>query len=312
MTRTMRTKWVFLMVVALLAGGCSFASLPEADTGKGEKAVAQSAVKEEYRTPGGERGFVYYPKSPDKDRNRKYPLVLMMCGTNQDPVHDAEGTGWVDLAGKEDLILLVPVYNDYATYSNVDTLLSVLDYAEDKYPVDRTRVYSTGFSNGGAMSVALASTHPERLAAISAYGWMVDMQGEGKLAASYDMPFQVIQGTEEYTGKDDEGHPVIMQDEQEAIRSLLLFDEMISPEAQPDYAAVPWWGWAPDSSRQEILQGRTVTINDCAKNGYRHPFAQMVLIDGETHRVHPYDASLAWNFMKPYSRKPDGTLIETP
>ncbi len=33
----------------------------------------------------------------------------------------------------------------------------------EKYPVDRTRIYSTGFSNGGALSVALCRDYPQLL-----------------------------------------------------------------------------------------------------------------------------------------------------
>ncbi len=268
-------------------------------------------MRKRYQTPEGETGYLYLPSSLTENSGQTYPLVLMMNGTAQDPIHDAEGTGWGDLARKEDLLLLVPEYDDYAIYRNVDTLMAVLDYVEDTWPVDRTRVYATGFSNGGAMAVALASEHPERFAAISAYGWMVDIYHDPALAKQYDMPFQVLQGTREYTGTDAKGHPVIMADEQQAIRSLFLFNEMITAEVQPDYQAVPYWGYVPSSVEKTSAEGTQLTISSYRKEGYQNPFAQLVLIEGEIHRVHAYDAGLAWNFLQHFRRQKDGRLTES-
>jgi dienelactone hydrolase len=267
-------------------------------------------MQERYQTPDGETGYMYLPLSCTDSGYRTYPLVIMMNGTAQDPVHDAEGTGWVSLAGREDILLLVPEYDDYATYGNVETLISVLDYIEETYPVDRTRVYSTGFSNGGAMSVALAAVYPERFAAVSAYGWMVDMKYEDSLAEQYDMPFQVLQGTREYTGTDAASNPTVMLDEQEAIRSLFLFNEMIAEEDQPDYQKTPYWGYEPSSSAKTERNGTSITISSYKKEGYQNPFAQLVLIDGEIHRVHSYDAELAWAFMRKFQRNEDGSISE--
>lgn len=57
---------------------------------------------------------------------------------------------------------------------DVDFTLAVLDHLEKTYCIDRARVYSTGFSNGGFFSHVLACTHPERFAAIAPVsgGWL--------------------------------------------------------------------------------------------------------------------------------------------
>jgi poly(3-hydroxybutyrate) depolymerase len=315
-------KWiclsVFLSLIAVTAG-CMM-------QGGRNEAAAQSSVsveteetadaeennmQERYQTPDGETGYIYLPSSVTGSEDRTYPLVIMMNGTAQDPVHDAEGTGWVALARREDILLLIPEYDDYETYGNVDTLISVLDYIEDAYPVDRTRVYSTGFSNGGAMSVALAAVYPERFAAISAYGWMVDMRYKDALAERYDMPFLVLQGTREYTETDAAGNPTVMQDEQKAIRSLFLFNEMIEAEDRPDYQKMPYWGYEPSFSSKTERSGSSITINSYLKEGYQNPFAQLIMIDGEIHRVHSYDAELAWDFMQKFMRNKDGSISES-
>jgi len=45
-------------------------------------------------------------------------------------------------------------------------LLKMLDVAKDLYPPDTTRLYLTGFSNGGMMAYRFACQHPEKVAAI--------------------------------------------------------------------------------------------------------------------------------------------------
>jgi polyhydroxybutyrate depolymerase len=57
---------------------------------------------------------------------------------------------------------------------DVDFTLAMLDHLEKSYCIDRARVYSTGFSNGGFFSHVLACTHPDRFSAIAPVsgGWL--------------------------------------------------------------------------------------------------------------------------------------------
>ncbi|WP_373842629.1 hypothetical protein [Limosilactobacillus sp.] len=41
-----------------------------------------------------------------------------------------------------------------------------------RYSIDQQQIHSVGFSNGGASSVALASTYPHLLVGMAAMGWM--------------------------------------------------------------------------------------------------------------------------------------------
>ncbi len=209
-----------------------------------------------------------------------------------------KGCGWDELAEKENLILISPEYNNYATYSETDRLMRDVEYAIQKYPVDISRIYSTGFSNGGAASVAMVSRYPNAFAAISAMGWMIDMQGEDN---SYDIPFQVIQGTEEYTQKIN-GFPAIMDDERDAVHSLLLYNEMIHENIAEDYQKTPYWGYRPDKIITDEQNGEKITVNNYFKTGYAAPFAQFILIDGAKHEMHIWEAGAAWNFFERFSR----------
>ncbi len=263
-----------------------------------------------YTTPAGETGYVYVPDTVLNEPNIKVPMVLMMCATGSEARHDAEATGWVEKALEENLIVLAPNYNNYATYSQVDAIISAVDYIIKNYPVDTTRVYSTGFSNGGATSVALVSKYPQYFAAISALGWMVDLNYSKDVYAAYDIPFQVIQGTEEYTQQTTSGAMSIMDDEQHAIRSLFLFNEMIKETDAADYDTTPYWGYPPADSHTITPDGRKWTVNNYFKAGYTVPFAQLVLIDGASHRPNKKEADVTWDFFKNFFRSKDGIVIE--
>lgn len=102
-----------------------------------------------YTTEDGETGFVYAADEVLNHPEQKVPLVLAMCGTGQDTRRDAQDMGWVKKAQEEGFIVLAPDYNNASTYSETDTIASVVEYVIQNYPVDRTRVYSTGFSNVG-------------------------------------------------------------------------------------------------------------------------------------------------------------------
>lgn len=271
-------------------------------------ALPENTVKEiSYTTPSGETGYLYIPDSVLNQPEEKVPMVLMMMCTGGEARQNAKACGWVDKAMKEGIIVLAPDYNNYATYSELPEIISAVEYVEEHYPVDTGRVYATGFSNGGAVSVALASEYPQMFAAISAYGWMVDMRN---LNPDYDMPFQVIQGTEEYTYETGSGAMAIMEDEQRAIGSLFLFNEMIDESIQADYDAVPYWGYVPDDFHSVSPDGRGWGINDFYKDGYTVPFTQLVLIDGAGHQPNTSEADVSWAFFCNFSRDEDGSITE--
>lgn len=262
-----------------------------------------------YTTPDGETGYLYLTDEILAHPEKKVPLVLAMCGTGHDTRKDAADMGWVDLARNGEFIVLAPNYHNGSTYSETDTIASVVEYITENYPVDAARVYSTGFSNGGALSVALCRDYPQLFAGIAAFGWMVDMPDRNGVYAAYDMPFQLIQGTAEYTYKTNSGAMAVMRDEQQALRALFRMNEMITQSARADYAKVPYWGYEPDETHTLTRGDREWQFSDYYKDGYTHPFAQLVLIEGAEHTPHQYEAQAAWQFLKQYSRNEKGEIV---
>lgn len=263
----------------------------------------------EYTTPDGDTGYIYLTDTIRENPEEKVPMVFVMAWTTGETRSSAISCGWVEKALEENFIVVAPDYNNAATYSQTDRLVSALRYITENYPVDTTRIYSTGFSNGGAASVALTNDYPELFAAISAMGWMVDMRSPEN--ETYDMPFQVIQGTEEYTYETAAGEMAIMEDEQNAIRSLFQFNEMMDDSEQADYERTPYWGYEPDDFYERDIDGRKWEFNQFHKDGYDNPFAQFVLIPDAGHEPNENDAEIAWEFFRHFSRNEDGKIVET-
>lgn len=262
--------------------------------------------------------YAYVPKILPEDR--KVPMVLAMNCTTGNPQAEVKTNGWDRLCAEEGFIVIAPTYNDYATYSEVAYIRSVILDALERYPIDSERVYATGFSNGGALSVALASECPELIAAISAAGWMVSARNteHGLL-----MPFQVLQGTREYTERNSRGDMEIMDDEKAALRDVFRMNHMDAGE--PDYHAIPYWGYPPDNQDSiypeytdydpyggdPILRSNVEwQISNYYKEGYEAPFAQLILIEDAAHIPHDYHARIAWDFFAHFRRMSDGAIVE--
>lgn len=302
-----------IMALTMLLSGCGGAgdvsSAPSAPPDPADTPAESGENEVEQITVGGKLVYPYVPQAVKDDTDHKAPMVLFMCGTTCDPLENMVDSGWVELAEREGIIVISPDYNNYATYSETGFLISVVEHMLDNYPVDSQRVYSTGFSNGGAASVALTRDYPQYFAAISAMGWMVDLDNRGSVFETYDMPFQVVQGDGEFTVKTASGAMAVMEDEQKAIRSLLLYNEMIDPSVQPDYDETPYWGYRPDDVRTETMDGREWRFCDYYKDGYPAPFAQLVTVEDSQHRCRPEEAGVAWEFFQQYRRDGNGKIV---
>jgi polyhydroxybutyrate depolymerase len=149
---------------------------------------------------------------PDDTRiNDQLPLVLAFHGSSWNGRVMQQTTGFSELAEQEKFIVAYPngsgpsnilSWNaefccSFALERNVDDL-SFVDLLLDKliasYPVDPSRVYATGFSNGGMFAYMLAIERPEQFAAIAVVsGAMYATQQPSNIA----VPMLIIHGTDD-------------------------------------------------------------------------------------------------------------------
>ena len=128
------------------------------------------------------------------------PLVVSMHGFTQNAAAQQAQTGMNDVADTANFFVLYP--NGTLTFfflrgwnaslggggvDDVGYLNSLVDNLIANYNIDPDKIFATGFSNGGGMSVALACATPGRYKAISPVGAAID-PGNAPLCNLSDYP----------------------------------------------------------------------------------------------------------------------------
>lgn len=145
------------------------------------------------------------PASPDDPgvSPSALPVVIFLHGSGQSGAEELERTGWTALAEREGFLAIAPnglpaepdepadfwrnprLWNSGQhpsdrPRSQIDDLAffdALLDDIARRWPVDQSRIYVTGHSNGGAMAFRLAAERADRIAAIapvSGLCWLPD------------------------------------------------------------------------------------------------------------------------------------------
>ena len=273
-----------------------------------ETESAEGMQIETYYLGTNDRILAYIPNCIKENEFGTVPMVLNLHWTGGTPEEQVSENGWTEVSEKEGFIMIAPFYGSYdSVYNHTDHFADIVRDAFARFPViDKTRVYVTGFSNGGAAAVALTDQYPELFAAIAPQGWMIGMRNRTGKSGDYDMPFQIIQGSDEYTYATGSGAMAIMTDEQKALRDLMLFNEMSSEDFEPNYDETAFWGYAPDKTSTMEFNGKTWEISDYFKDGYNVPFGQLILVEDGIHWARQPHAQLAWDFMKHFRRSENG------
>jgi poly(hydroxyalkanoate) depolymerase family esterase len=171
---------VALLMISALAG--ANAAQPREETGFGSN-------------PGNLRMFSYVPA----DLAPGAPLIVVLHGCKQKAVTFARDAGWLALADRSRLALVLPEQKGLPSYlhdvyvlpgvvalwgannqnacfnwfepddtardrGEALSIRQMIDAVVERHSVDRSRVYVAGFSAGGAMTAAMVAAYPERFA----------------------------------------------------------------------------------------------------------------------------------------------------
>src|SRR3984957_15437188 len=126
--------------------------------------------------PGSLRARIYVPTSLTKDA----PLVVVLHGCTQTAAAYDHGSGWSQLAEREGFALLFPeqqrVNNPNLCFNwfvpgdirrdggEALSIGQMIGAVVATYRLDRSRIFVTGLSAGGAMASAMLATYPELFA----------------------------------------------------------------------------------------------------------------------------------------------------
>ncbi len=117
----------------------------------------------------------HVPDSVRRDPLKKVPLIIFSHGMSDNPMIAADMIKMHEIGEREGFITVYPFSSDRykwninmskSVYSDVDYYLALISYLKKTYPIDESRIYLSGFSNGAGMAMTFALAHPELVAAI--------------------------------------------------------------------------------------------------------------------------------------------------
>lgn len=126
---------------------------------------------------GLERCYLLYIP-PDYDSSQPIPIVISFHGFASSPGGHADITRWNEIADTQNFVVVYPQGTGFplrwdsfqsAWWSSVDDIAFTRDLItdlKDILPVDQSRIYISGFSNGGAMTHNLACELSDTVAAV--------------------------------------------------------------------------------------------------------------------------------------------------
>jgi predicted peptidase len=116
--------------------------------------------------------LLHLPEGYEQDSQRKWPLILFLHGAGErgDDIQKVKKHGIPKIADHDPSFPFIAVSpqcpeNSFWTVEE-DALLALLDEITAVFNVDKKRIYLTGLSMGGFGTWHLASSHPEKFAAI--------------------------------------------------------------------------------------------------------------------------------------------------
>jgi polyhydroxybutyrate depolymerase len=158
----MRARFALLLAIALC---CSVAPLHAATSSR--TTVVQLTVDGKHRTYR-----LHSPPALQKPQATaaKLPLVVVLHGAGATGSEVERRYHWDPLADREHFVVAYPqamnrLWDDTGT-TDVDFLGALLDDVSQRYPIDASRVFVTGISNGGVMTYRAGCALANRLAAI--------------------------------------------------------------------------------------------------------------------------------------------------
>jgi hypothetical protein len=273
-----------------------------------------------------ERWSCYTPYSLYKPegKGRKYPFMFLLHGGNCS-IEWEEANGFLPLAARDEVIVVAPQNH------SVSNLIRILSEVKDKYPVDESRVYSMGYSQGGTQTNRVTLAYPHIFAAC-APGPRPFPLGAGDTANTdlssdevmqnfrrYTLPMISVGGQAEFNyfypinadpPSQGTGSSVPAKTKIDFMQRRLKAMRCREPKAEEFYAmansddivkrktGVPF-----DRTSVEKILSVAHYIGDF-KNDQGDYYLRMISIENMPHWLHPTTAELAWKFMKRFSRDP--------
>ncbi|MET3558332.1 poly(3-hydroxybutyrate) depolymerase [Streptococcus rupicaprae] len=278
--------------------------------------------------------YEYVPKTIKEASKGTVPLIITLHGFANDPRLQGDTSGWVEVAAKEDIVVVSPEWQEKElNFAKVDGLgeegvLELIDYLKETYPqIDTSRIYLTGLSAGGSKTALWAAKHSDVFAAgasVSAPG--IDKEELTQLARDYNgnkIPYLYVVGDHDFfqmvpvDGSSPFGMPNIFFDDPNVsmFEFIQAYQRMngLPVSSKPDLNLNPYFGVALSNQVEgilgdkEILSGSMVDVDN-----ENQELIRLVTIKNLAHWNYRPEAAYIWNFFKQYERDSEtGQLLFT-
>ena len=249
-----------------------------------------------------------------KDSRGKKPLVLCFHGGGDTALATATIAGWPQLARQEDFILCA---TEMHTLSTATEIMDVIEKLKELYEIDESRIYATGFSMGGIKTWDMYQEYPQVFAALAPMAGTVlvgrNSQFRQAPVLNEDVPVPVF-----YSGgqsSDLRELPVQSQDVVERINYLFEVNKVPMP-FEMSMARRSEWQDSVYGYQGDIVEEYIDPANPDSKTTVRYYYSEdgriitaLCSITHHKHEIRPFTVSLAWQFMKKYSRSSDGRIV---
>lgn len=274
--------------------------------------------------------------------DKKVPLLFYFHGGGCVPLYGAEQSDWHEIADRENFIVVYPeasqknMWNAWddrenLAYSDQDFFLALIEHMKKNYPIDETRIYVSGFSMGGMMSNAMASALPDVIAAAAP----CNAFHEG-----YFSSYLRMESRKKSVPFDPSGEKAETNIKKEADKKKAEFDYRMPIFQTSGLIDGPWpitdagnarvktfYYWRnynhlnTDPFVQNMTNESGITSDETCYDGADERFLhhrwydengvsmyELFLAKRCPHALDIRTASYAWEFLKKFSRNPDGTL----
>lgn len=147
----------------------------------------------------------YLPEGMTTEDAAELPVVFSVHGRGEPAWIFATKNGWEKLADEtKEFVLVLPdsPQNIWLLERDGEVFKVIIDQLYRSYGIDKTRVYLTGFSNGGMITRQVGNHYPELFAAISPWNAPFADNFQEILASGHELPCFI------YIGDNDEKVPL--------------------------------------------------------------------------------------------------------
>ncbi|MCD7868459.1 MAG: hypothetical protein LUG62_09820 [Clostridiales bacterium] len=256
----------------------------------------------------------YYAEDLDVE-NGNVPLVLCFHGGGNTALFEAQATEW-PLIGKENGFITVSVDQHYPNCT-AGEIVELIEQLEEKYSIDSTRIYASGFSMGGCKSWDLYEQYPEIFAGLAPMDASnepaVDSYGNAVENTNSDVIVPVF-----YVGGETSPlEEMPFQAEKLVDRLSSLFEvNQITKEYNCSFDAQDEWEnsiWGVNGdityqvTDQKAFLDSTLTV-ELFQSEDGNYYTAVANASNQSHEVYARNSWAAWDFLSQFSRQEDGSI----